>query len=42
MNQKRKINLAVMAHVDAGKTTVTEEFLYHSGAKKSLGNVDNG
>ena len=42
MNMKNKINLAVMAHVDAGKTTVTEEFLYHSGAKKTLGNVDKG
>lgn len=42
MNTKNKINLAVMAHVDAGKTTVTEEFLYHSGAKKTVGNVDKG
>jgi len=42
MNRKRKINLAVMAHVDAGKTTVTEEFLFHSGAKKIVGNVDKG
>lgn len=42
MNFKKKINLAVMAHVDAGKTTVTEQFLYHSGAKKMLGKVDQG
>ena len=42
MDKRRIINLAVMAHVDAGKTTVTEEFLYHSGAKKSAGNVDKG
>lgn len=31
-----------MAHVDAGKTTVTEGFLFHSGVKNSMGNVDNG
>lgn len=42
MNQKKKINLAIVAHVDSGKTSVTEEFLYHSGAKKTLGNVDKG
>lgn len=28
--------------MDAGKTTLTEGFLYHSGIKKSMGNVDNG
>lgn len=38
----KKINIGIMAHVDAGKTTVTEGFLYHSGIKKSMGNVDNG
>ncbi|MBN1251373.1 MAG: TetM/TetW/TetO/TetS family tetracycline resistance ribosomal protection protein [Bacteroidales bacterium] len=35
-------NIAILAHVDAGKTTITENFLYLSGAKRSLGNVDKG
>lgn len=38
----KKLNIGIMAHVDAGKTTVTEGFLYHSGIKNSMGNVDNG
>jgi ribosomal protection tetracycline resistance protein len=36
------LNIGIMAHVDAGKTTVTEGFLFHSGVKNSMGNVDNG
>lgn len=36
------INLGILAHVDAGKTTITEGFLYNSGAIKSPGNVDKG
>ncbi len=36
------LNLAVLAHVDAGKTTLTEQLLYHSGAIRSAGSVDNG
>ncbi|MCG8410124.1 MAG: TetM/TetW/TetO/TetS family tetracycline resistance ribosomal protection protein [Bacteroidales bacterium] len=35
-------NLGILAHVDAGKTTITENFLYLSGQTKHLGSVDNG
>lgn len=38
----RKINIGIVAHVDAGKTTVTEQLLYHSGAIKAVGRVDKG
>lgn len=35
-------NVGVLAHVDAGKTTITENFLYLSGQSKKLGSVDDG
>ncbi|GAU79532.1 translation factor GTPase family protein [Fusibacter sp. 3D3] len=41
MNQKM-INIGIVAHVDAGKTTITEQFLYKSGVIRTLGRVDNG
>lgn len=36
------INLGILAHVDAGKTTLTESLLYHGGAIRSMGKVDKG
>lgn len=35
-------NVGILAHVDAGKTTITENFLYLSGQSKMLGSVDDG
>ena len=35
-------NIGIMAHVDAGKTTLTERILYYSGLTHKLGNVDSG
>ncbi|PLW92762.1 MAG: GTP-binding protein, partial [Marinilabiliales bacterium] len=35
-------NIAVLAHVDAGKTSVCEQILYHSGEIKDAGSVDQG
>ena len=35
-------NIALFAHVDAGKTTLTEQFLYQSGKIKKAGSVDKG
>lgn len=35
-------NIGIFAHVDAGKTTLTEQLLRHSGAIRDLGSVDAG
>lgn len=39
---KKILNLGILAHVDAGKTTLTENILYHSHVVKSIGTVDKG
>lgn len=38
----KKIALGICAHVDAGKTTLTEGLLYTSGTTRHLGRVDHG
>ena len=37
----KKITIGILAHVDAGKTTLSEAMLYTSGNKKKLGRVDH-
>ena len=39
---KTPCNIGLLAHVDAGKTTLSEALLYVSGAKRTLGRVDHG
>lgn len=38
---KKNLVLGILAHVDAGKTTLSEAILYKSGAIRSLGRVDH-
>ncbi len=39
---QKTLNLGILAHVDAGKTTLTERLLYDSGVIDQLGAVDAG
>ena len=39
---KNILNIGVLAHVDAGKTTLTEQILFRSGIIDQAGSVDQG
>ena len=39
---EKRITLGILAHVDAGKTTLSETLLHLSGAIRSTGRVDHG
>jgi ribosomal protection tetracycline resistance protein len=39
---RKTLNLGILAHVDAGKTTLTERLLFDSGVINQLGAVDAG
>ncbi|VTR63638.1 elongation factor G [Actinobacillus pleuropneumoniae] len=39
---KNILNIGVLAHVDAGKTTLTEQILFKAGIIEQAGSVDHG
>ena len=41
-NETSPLCMGLLAHVDAGKTTLSEAILYRTGAIRKLGRVDHG
>ena len=41
MSAKKNSVIGILAHVDAGKTTLAEAMLYRAGKLKKLGRVDH-
>jgi ribosomal protection tetracycline resistance protein len=42
VSERKELNLGILAHVDAGKTTLTERLLYEAGIIRDVGSVDAG
>ena len=40
--EQKHLTVGILAHVDAGKTTLAESILYHSGKIRKAGRVDHG
>ena len=38
---KKHCCIGILAHVDAGKTTLSEAMLYHAGSLRAMGRVDH-